>query len=36
MPFSEDLHCVFCLLDLDVEEDGVDPLAILELSFKRK
>ena len=36
MPSSEDSTCVFCLLDLGMDEDGVDLLAILSLSFRGK
>ena len=36
MPFSEDLHCVFCLLDLGAEEDDAGLLAILKLNFRGK
>ena len=36
MPSIEDSPCVFCLLDLGVEKDGVGLLAILGLGFRGK
>ena len=36
MPSIEDSSCVFCLLDLNMEENGVGLLAILSLSFRGK